>query len=224
MTIRSRSATRLRAFTLVEILVVIAVVTVLAGLSLSVFGSVQKRADRTVALSQMRQISAGINLYAADHNNRYPGPLWPGQIPLTDPTQNGRLVVVLAPYLGINVTATPQLVPLFIPPAYRKAEPPTFLASARTYVMNMAVPAATGGILNPWGNITVAGEAPIVMGLVPITAWAFSDADQLHPRVVTAPWKANTPAAVIHPPLRLCARFDGSVGTIADAELAIPSP
>jgi type II secretory pathway pseudopilin PulG len=177
----------------VEVLVVIAMIAVLAGLLFPVLSSVQQRADRTVALSQMRQIYGGISLYAADHNNHYPGPLWPGQIPLTDPTQSGRLVVVLAPYVGINVTTTPQLVSLFIPPAYRKAEPPAFLTSARTYVMNMAVPAATGGILNPWGNITVPGEAPIVMGLVPITAWAFSDADQLHPRVLTAPWKANTP-------------------------------
>ena len=212
------------AFTLVELLVVIAVVTVLGGLSLAVLSTVQLRADRAVALSQMRQISAGISLYAADHNNRYPGPLWPGQIPLTDPAQSGRLVVVLAPYLGIQVTATPQLVPLFIPPAYRRAVSATFLTSARTYVMNMAVPASTGGVLNPWGNITVAGEAPIVMGMVPTTAWAFSDADQLHPRVVAAPWKANTPTAVIHPPMRLAARFDGSVGTVADSELAIPPP
>ena len=211
------------AFTLVETLVVIAVVTVLAGLSLSVFGSVLQRADRTVALSQMRQISSGVGLYAADHNNRYPGPLWPGQVPLTDPAETGRLAVLLAPYLGINVTAPPQQVPLFIPPAYRRAVSAAFLTSARTYVMNMAVPAVTGGILNPWGNVTVAGETPMFVGLVPGTAWAFSDADQLHPRVAAAPWKTNTPAAVIHPPLRLAARFDGSVGTVTDAELAILS-
>jgi prepilin-type N-terminal cleavage/methylation domain-containing protein len=210
------------AFTLVELMVVVAVVAMLAGMLLPVFSAARLQSDRAVALGQMRQIFGGVTLFASEHNNRFPGPLWPGQIPLLDPAQSGRLAVVLAPYLGIVVPATPQLVPLFIPPAYQQTMGTAFLTGARTYVMNMAVPVANSGVVNPWGNITLAGQTPGTMAGVPGTVWAFSDADQLHPRVVNAPWKAYTPPRIIHGANRLAIFFNGSAGPVTEDELALP--
>ncbi len=212
------------AFTLIELLVVLSIVAVLAAVLLPIFNTITLRADRVTALSQMRQISTGIVAYTGDHNGKFPGPLFPGQMPMLDPARDGRLVLTLAPYLGITIPATPRLIPLFIPPAYRRTVTPAFLNDARTYVLNMAVPVANGtATLNPWGNATLTGQQPLACALVPGGAWAFSDADQLHPRVTGAPWKANTPPGIIHGARRLAVRFDGSAGEIDDGELALPA-
>ena len=152
------------AFTLIELLVVISIVAVLAAVLLPVFNTVTLRADRVTALSQMRQIWIGIASYPVDHNGKFPGPLFPGQMPMLDPARDGRLVLTLAPYLGITIPTQPQLIPLFIPPAYRRAVTPAFLNNARTYVMNMAVPVPNGTTtLNPWGNATLTGQQPLAV-------------------------------------------------------------
>ena len=212
------------AFTLIELLVVVGIVAVLAAILLPVFSAVALRADRVAAISQMRQISTALAAYAGEHNGKPPGPLFPGQMPLLDPARNGRLCLELAPYLGITVPATPQLIPLFIPPAYKRAVSVDFLTSARTYVLNMAVPVADHATLNPWGNATLTGQGPLALALIPGRAWAFADADQLNPRVAGAPWVANTPPHIIHGAKRLAARFDGSAGEIDESELALPPP
>jgi len=212
-------------FSLIELLVVLAIVAVLAGLLLPALGQVRQRSDRVTALSQMHQIAVGLAAYPADHGGKLPGPLYPGQMPLLDPTIDGRLVLSLAPYLGLKVPVTPQLVPLFIPPAYEKAVTASFLQTARTYVMNMAVPSTDGtSVFNPWGSAVTGIGQPFSAGTVSGQAWAFSDADQLNPRVVGAPWQANTPTFVVHGAKRLAVRFDGSADEIDESELAMPQP
>ncbi len=68
MFISSRSA---RAFTLIEMLVVMAVIAILAGIILSVNGLVQSKAARTRADVEIRALSAGCESYKAD-NGSYP--------------------------------------------------------------------------------------------------------------------------------------------------------
>jgi prepilin-type N-terminal cleavage/methylation domain-containing protein len=60
-----------RAFTLVEMLVVMAVIAILAGIILSVNGLVQSKAARTRAEAEIRAMSAGLERYKAD-NGSYP--------------------------------------------------------------------------------------------------------------------------------------------------------
>ena len=61
----------LRAFTLIEMLVVMAVIAILAALILSVNGLVQSKAARTRADAEIRALSAGCDSYKAD-NGSYP--------------------------------------------------------------------------------------------------------------------------------------------------------
>lgn len=214
--------TRSGAFTLVELLVVLAVLSILAALSLAGLSKMGTSSDRSKAVSNMRQIGTGITLFAADNDGKLPGPLWPGQLAQFDPTRNGRLVRELAPYLGIPTPAAPKVEPLFVPPAYRKAMSPSSLDSARTYVLNMAIQDGDQ-ILIPWGNLaTPPTTPPLNLASIPPQAWGFSDADALHPRVIGAPWSANTPPKPIHTPKRLAWFFNGSVGPVDDRELVQP--
>lgn len=61
-----------RAFTLIELLTVIAVIGVLAGILIPVVGAVRDKASATKCLGNMRQVGAACLLYLADQKGRLP--------------------------------------------------------------------------------------------------------------------------------------------------------
>jgi prepilin-type N-terminal cleavage/methylation domain-containing protein/prepilin-type processing-associated H-X9-DG protein len=61
-----------RAFTLIELLTVIAIIGVLAGLLIPVVGAVRSKARSTACLSNMRQVGAASLLYLNDYKGRLP--------------------------------------------------------------------------------------------------------------------------------------------------------
>jgi prepilin-type N-terminal cleavage/methylation domain-containing protein len=211
-----------RAFTLVELLVVITIIAVIAGLVFAVNGAARKNAQRVTAVNQMRQIGQAIHLHVGEHGT-FPGPLWPGQLAQLDPDREGRLVRELAGYLGIEIPSTPTIVDFFVPPAFKAFPGAPDLNEARTYVLNMEV--EDGGIVvNPWGSLAddPAGS-PLPPAAIPAQAWAMSDADQMHPRVKDAPWKTQTTTTPYHGASRLALFFDGSVRPVTDEELKLPN-
>ncbi len=62
---------RLRAFTLIELVVVIAIIAILAAILFPVFAQAKTAAKRAVNLSNLKQISLGVQMYAND-NEGYP--------------------------------------------------------------------------------------------------------------------------------------------------------
>src|SRR5262245_46123703 len=67
-------------FTLVELLVVIAVIAILAGILFPVFAKARASARKSTALSNLKQIGAALQMYTADYDEHLPNrwPVWLG--------------------------------------------------------------------------------------------------------------------------------------------------
>lgn len=71
MTAPSRISSR-HAFTLLELLVVVAIIAVLAGLLMGVFGKGREQSRRATCLSNLRAVHTAITRYAADNDGAIP--------------------------------------------------------------------------------------------------------------------------------------------------------
>ncbi|MHB9130885.1 MAG: prepilin-type N-terminal cleavage/methylation domain-containing protein [Armatimonadota bacterium] len=58
-------------FTLIELLVVIAIIAVLAAILFPVFAKVREKARQTTCTNNQRQISAAVNMYVQDNNEKF---------------------------------------------------------------------------------------------------------------------------------------------------------
>jgi len=68
---------RLRdGFTLIELLVVIAIIAILAALLLPALTAAKARATRTVCLSNLKQMGAGLFIYAGENSDGLPPDTW----------------------------------------------------------------------------------------------------------------------------------------------------
>jgi len=67
------------AFTLIELLVVIAVIAILAALLLPAVGRAKIQAQRTACLSNLKQIGAGMRLWADDNESKFPWKVDPNE-------------------------------------------------------------------------------------------------------------------------------------------------
>jgi len=161
------------AFTLVELLVVIALIGILVALLLPVTSMMRGKVNNTQCQSQLRQIGVGINAYINDHTGTLPGPLSSTQGPTYTVGQAGSLAALLDPYLGqpnANVSAgATRYSPLFeCPAAARLLQDPT----RPTYLMDDAI--AAGSTQSLWG---APGQNQQPMLATAILTWQLYDDD-----------------------------------------------
>ncbi|WP_043584764.1 DUF1559 domain-containing protein [Geminisphaera colitermitum] len=111
------------AFTLIELLTVIAIIGVLAGILLPVTSRVRESARNAQCISNLRQIGTSLQLYLDEHRDTYPGPLYTVQsfYFTGDPDGTGfiNLSRRLSPYLSSHVVpGNKRKVPVFICPSW----------------------------------------------------------------------------------------------------------
>lgn len=205
----------IRAFTMVELLVAMAVVATLVALGMGAFTRSLSTARQADSVARLRTLGQAIFLFAGDNDQRLPGPLWPGQVMLYDATKDGRIVRELASYLGIKEKSAPYLVTQMIPMAYRGILPGVRMEDKRIYVMNSSIE-INGQTKSPFGSLTTSPVIPPMQmsqmrDLPEADRWMVSEADQMQPYVATAPWKTSTPPVPVHQGRRAVLKFDGSV-------------
>src|SRR5947207_2844774 len=72
-TVSPRAADCRRAgFTLVELLVVVALIALLAGILLPVFAQAREKGRQTACISNLKQLAAGMRLYSEDYDEALP--------------------------------------------------------------------------------------------------------------------------------------------------------
>jgi prepilin-type N-terminal cleavage/methylation domain-containing protein len=93
-------------FTLVELLVVIAVIAILAALLLPVVSAAKRKAQRTICLNNLRQVSLGVRMYSDDSHDSSPSP---GGAATTSPlTLYSGYKALMKSYVGLNGASSPQ--------------------------------------------------------------------------------------------------------------------
>lgn len=97
-----------RAFTLIEMLVVIAIVAILAALVLPALSRAKTGALRTTCTDNLLQINLGTHLYAADYSDTLPSE--PGVIATTFATNHYSIFYkeLVKSYVGLHGTSSPQ--------------------------------------------------------------------------------------------------------------------
>ncbi len=150
---------RLNGFTLIEILVVLAIIAVLAAILLTVFIRVRERGRSAVCQSNLKQIALAVHLYTQDNNSHFP-------IAEGD--------VFLQPYLGGSVKSGS----VFICPTQA-----TDMEDINTYLSNVELADETISFIH---HLTLTGKNESVVTKPSIT-WLDTDgtSDQSHIQFVT---------------------------------------
>ncbi len=61
-----------KGFTLIELLVVIAIIAILAAILFPVFARAREKARQTSCLSNIKQLTLGVQMYVQDFDERFP--------------------------------------------------------------------------------------------------------------------------------------------------------
>jgi prepilin-type N-terminal cleavage/methylation domain-containing protein/prepilin-type processing-associated H-X9-DG protein len=140
-------------FTLVEMLVVIAIVGVLASMVLPGVRGARRMADRIEAAAKMKTIGVAINQYRLDHHGALPGPLIYGQYTVPTPNLNrGRLSSFLYDYLpGSAPEDRGKPDPRYVSRIWLRWLERNNYADGHAYIVNTAPVGRNGDTLAPWG-------------------------------------------------------------------------
>ncbi|MBN1458017.1 MAG: prepilin-type N-terminal cleavage/methylation domain-containing protein [Armatimonadetes bacterium] len=92
---------RARGFTLMELLVVIAIIGILASLLFPVYAQARESARKALCLSNVRQLTLAVMMYAADYDGRFPLSAYRPASGTGRPTDDSPIwPAYIAPYVG----------------------------------------------------------------------------------------------------------------------------
>jgi prepilin-type N-terminal cleavage/methylation domain-containing protein len=106
------------AFTLIELLVVIAIIAILAALLLPALSKAKRAAQHANCVSNLKQITLAVHMYAQDNQDVLPGPNWNGQYVRYRIGNDYQLVNYIQTYLGLTPRPEYQLARVFACPSF----------------------------------------------------------------------------------------------------------
>ncbi len=221
------------AFSLSELLVVLALISVLALLVAGGSGYVMRRTDKAVTVANWREISAAIALYSGEHQGMLPGPLASSQRATYYVSQvsypvTGALGYYLAPYLAPDLEGQGQLkrtkpytIRAFQSPAMRKRSP--LGDDATQFFININIYTHPGVRFQPFGVMQSGTPVVLPMRVIAahnrITPYArlsevpmFFMADRYYRHWSEGLKAAGIPEEPLFGKTRLALFFDGHVG------------
>lgn len=214
---RSRSA-----FTLLEIFVVLGIIAMFLALLVPFFMRLREGGRSSASVANLQRIGKAIQAYAADHEDRLPGPLSVEQYPVDSagtPPRDGQLLKYIASYLNSPAGAAEPTTAkkTFMTPAWESAEhttdAPVFVANTEP-VLPFGQPAwgAEGkqplkfADLKTWVRKLGEKTEPVD----PAKVWALTEADQELAKLLDLkePWVLRTPLKAVHVTHRNALYFD----------------
>lgn len=217
------SARHRRAFTLLEIFVVIGIIAMFLLLLVPFILRLREGGRSAVCVANLERIGKAIGAYAAEHQDRLPGPLSIDQYPVDsagNPPREGQLLKHIATYLNApagSPAGGSTARNTFTFPAWEKAERTT----------DSPVFAANNAPLQPAGQPAWGGEGKTPLKRAdlatmkqrigekeepvnPAKTWALTEADQEFAKLmrIKEPWVARTPAKAVHVSHRNALYFD----------------
>ncbi|MDQ6631856.1 MAG: type II secretion system GspH family protein [Verrucomicrobiota bacterium] len=224
----------MRAFTLVELLVVIAIIAILAGLLLPTLAGGKQKAWKVKCMSNLKQIGYAIEMYAGDHRDTLPGPVWQGFYDAYN-DEPERMPFYLATYVGLPAPSTnTQIMKLAICPANTALSTPTTLPLESlerpiSYLANAEVTNIFTNLTRPFGYPYSSPRYRLPKGpdeppkktheiQRPSDSWALTDIDQQN-AFPGGLYFSYLPTNRVHRTLRNQLYFDWHVQSVKDKEL-----
>src|ERR1700677_4187131 len=96
---------RITGFTLIELMVVVAIIGILAALIAPTLSRAKGKAYQTKCLNNLKQLGVAIQMYAEEHGDQLPGPVWLGFYEEYDNQDFTRLPYYIATYMGLPAAA-----------------------------------------------------------------------------------------------------------------------
>ena len=182
---KSKHQDRRGAFSLIELLVVIVIIAILAGLLLPALGRGKAQAYNAACVSNLRQLGIATRLYAEDHQEQLPSAEILPTMPIDPQNPLPRICDLLAIYVGRTGGTNTNSATVFRCPSDRKR----FAPEGSSYEWNAELNGHridetrtdSAFLLLKKGDLS-GGVTNFVITLPPGTTPLFLDYDNFHPR------------------------------------------